>query len=178
MGILDKIKSLLPKRKPPELKNTVPKEKENIRKTFGVYCNANHNTTDGKLCPKCTALLTTVMLKIQRCPYGIGKPVCDSCETPCFGEETTTGFLEIMKGGRKKMLLAHPLMTIKHKLANIGADYAKMQREKKSTEKQKSQEEKAKPVSQTLSSLPKVHPNPRRNVRKNNFQKKYHRKSS
>lgn len=144
MGILDKIKSLLPKRKPPELKNTVPKEKENIRKTFGVYCNANHNTTDGKLCPKCTALLTTVMLKIQRCPYGIGKPVCDSCETPCFGEETTTGFLEIMKGGRKKMLLAHPLMTIKHKLANIGADYAKMQREKKSTEKQKSQEEKAK----------------------------------
>ena len=29
----------LPKRKPPELKNNIPKEKENIRKTFGVYCS-------------------------------------------------------------------------------------------------------------------------------------------
>ena len=28
----------LPKRKPPELKNNIPKEKENIRKTFSVYC--------------------------------------------------------------------------------------------------------------------------------------------
>jgi len=144
MGILDKIKKLLPKRKPPELKNNVPKERENIRKTFGAYCNSNHNTSDGKLCPKCTALLTTVMLKIQRCPYGIGKPVCDHCETPCFGEESTAAFLDVMKGGRKKMMFSHPLMTLKHKIAGVGADYAKMQRDKKSTEKQKSQEEKAK----------------------------------
>ena len=43
MGILDKIKGFLPKRKEPELKNNVPKEKENIRKTFGVYCHNNHN---------------------------------------------------------------------------------------------------------------------------------------
>ncbi len=144
MGILDKIKSILPKRKPPEPVNNVPKEKENIRKTFGVYCNGNHGTSDGKLCPKCTALLTTVMLKIQRCPYGISKPVCDNCETPCFGEDATNNFLDIMKSGRKKMLLSHPLMTIKHKIASIGADYAKMQREKNSSEKQKTQEEKAK----------------------------------
>lgn len=144
MGILDRIKKLLPKRKPPEPTNNVPKERENIRKSFGKYCNDNHGTSDGKLCPKCTALLTTVMLKIQRCPYGINKPVCDSCETPCFGEEVTNGFLDIMKSSRKKMLLSHPLMTIKHKIANLGADYAKMQRDKKSTEKQKTQEEKAK----------------------------------
>ena len=53
MGILDKVKSLLPKRKEPELKNNIPNEKENIRKTFGKYCNANHGTTDNKLCGKC-----------------------------------------------------------------------------------------------------------------------------
>ena len=144
MGILDKIKKLLPKRKPPEPVNNVPKERENIRKSFGKYCNDKHGTSDGKLCPKCTALLTTVMLKIQRCPYGIGKPVCDSCETPCFGEDATNTFLDIMKSSRKQMFFSHPLMTIKHKIANLGADYAKMQRDKNNTEKQKSQEEKAK----------------------------------
>ena len=144
MGILDKIKKILPKRKPPEPQNNVPKEKENIRKTFGLYCNANHGTTDNKLCPKCTALLTTVMLKIQRCPYGISKPICDACETPCFGEVPTKEFRNIMKSGQKKMLLSHPLMAVRHKLASLGADYAKMQRDKKSTDKQKAQEEKVK----------------------------------
>ncbi len=144
MGILDKLKKILPKRKEPELKNNVPKEKENIRKTFGVYCNANHGTTDNKLCPKCTALLTTTMLKIQRCPYGIGKPICDACETPCFGEVPTKEFRNIMKAGQKKMLLSHPLMAVKHKLASLGAEYAKIQRDKKSTDKQKEQEEKVK----------------------------------
>lgn len=144
MSILDKIKNILPKRKEPELKNNVPKEKENIRKTFGAYCNANHETSGGKLCPKCTALLTNVLLKIQRCPYGIGKPICDSCETPCFGEKTTTEFLAVMKAGQKKMYFSHPIMAVKHKLAGIGAEYAKIQREKKSTDKQKEQEEKSK----------------------------------
>lgn len=144
MGILDKIKKILPKRKPPEPQNNVPKEKENIRKTFGLYCNSNHGTTDNKLCPKCTALLTTVMIKIQRCPYGISKPICDACETPCFGEVPTKEFRNIMKSGQKKMLLSHPLMSIRHKLAGLGADYAKMQRDKKSTDKQKAQEEKVK----------------------------------
>ena len=144
MGILDKLKKILPKRKEPELKNNVPKERENIRKTFGVYCNANHGTEGGKLCPKCTALLTTVMLKIQRCPYGIAKPICDGCETPCFGEVPTKEFRAIMKSGQKKMLLSHPLMAVRHKIASLGVEYAKIQRDKKSTNKQKEQEEKVK----------------------------------
>lgn len=35
-----------------EVKNNLPKERENIKKSFAVYCNAHHNTNDGKLCPK------------------------------------------------------------------------------------------------------------------------------
>ena len=144
MGLLDKIKSLLPKRKPPEQVNNVPKEKENIRKTFGVYCKANHNTDGDKLCPKCTALLTTVFTKINRCPYGIGKPICEKCETPCFGEVSTNKFREVMSSSQKKMLLSHPIMTVKHKLQSLGADYAKQERDKKTSDKQKEAEAKVK----------------------------------
>ena len=42
------------------------------------------------------------------------------------------------------MLLSHPIMTVKHKIAGLGAEYAKMQRDKKSTDKQKEQEQKMK----------------------------------
>ena len=144
MGILDKLKKILPKRKEPELKNTVPKERENIRKTFGVYCNANHETEGGKLCPKCTALLSTVMIKIQRCPYGTGKPICDKCETPCFGENQTKEFRAIMQSGQKKMIFSNPIMAVKHKLASLSVDYAKAQHDKNATEKQKAAEDKVK----------------------------------
>ena len=58
MGIFSRF---LPKRKPVEIENNVPEEKEEIRKTFGVYCHSHHNISGSKLCPKCTALLTTVM---------------------------------------------------------------------------------------------------------------------
>ena len=144
MGFLDKVKSLLPKRKEPDLKNNIPKEKENIRKTFGVYCRTNHNTEGDKLCSKCTALLSTVFTKISRCPYGINKPICDKCETPCFGEKATNEFITIMNSNQRKMLFSHPMMTIKHKMASIGMDYAKRERDKKQTDKQKQTEEKVK----------------------------------
>ena len=42
------------------------------------------------------------------------------------------------------MRLSHPLTVVKHKLASMGMEYAKMQRDKKSTDKQKEQEVKMK----------------------------------
>lgn len=98
-------------------KNMIPQEKETIRKMFGIYCKNNHGVSTGKkLCPKCTALLATAMLKMNRCPYGITKPICDKCKTPCFGTAQTKEFLEIMKGAQTRMFFKHPMMAMKHML--------------------------------------------------------------
>ena len=140
MGFFSKF---LPKRKPVEIKNNVPKEKENIKTTFAVYCHKNHNTSGEALCPKCTALLATIMIKMSRCPYGITKPICDRCDRPCFGAKQTKEFLE-MNSSQKHMLLSHPIMTVKHKLASMGVDYAKYQQQKKSDDKTKAKEKSAK----------------------------------
>ena len=134
----------LPKRKPPELKNNIPKEKENIRKTFGVYCKKHHSPKEGKLCPSCTALLATVFTKIDRCPYGITKPICDRCENPCFSKSQNIEFRKIMTANQKSMLLRHPIMTIKHKLASMGVDYALKERAKKEQQKVDAKEKAAK----------------------------------
>ena len=134
----------LPKRKPPELKNNIPKEKENIRKTFGVYCSKHHNPKSAKLSPACTALLATVFTKIDRCPYGITKPICDRCDRPCFGPKATQEFLTIMQSTQRGMFLRHPIMTIKHKLASMGVDYALKERAKKEQQKVEAKEKAAK----------------------------------
>ena len=84
---MDFLDRFINRNKPQEVVNNIPKEKEQMRKTFGVYCNKHHNTNGEKLCAKCTALLSTVMIKINRCPYGITKPICDKCEIMCFGSQ-------------------------------------------------------------------------------------------
>jgi len=146
MGILSKF---LPKKKPVEIKNNVPKEKNNIRKTFGVYCHSHHNTSSDKLCPKCTALLAIAMTKMNRCPYGITKPICERCEIPCFGIKQTKEFREIMSSAQKRMFFKHPVMTIKHKLQSMGVDYAKHEQEKKIRDKVKAKEKAAKAKEKT-----------------------------
>ena len=132
MSIFDRF---LPKKKQPEVKNTIPQEKTNIKKTFGLYCHKHHNTSGDKLCPKCTALLATVMTKINRCPYGITKPICDRCERQCFGKAQNTEFMKIMTSSSKGMFLKHPMMTMKHKMASLSVDYAKREQEKRQAEK-------------------------------------------
>ena len=102
-----------------EVKNNLPKERENIKKSFAVYCNAHHDTKDGKLCPKCSALLLVVMAKMSRCPYGITKPVCDRCDRQCFGEAHNKAFMEIMDGSRRGMFVRHPMMTVRHKIMKL-----------------------------------------------------------
>ncbi len=141
MGFLSRF---LPKRKPPEIKNNIPKEKENIKKTFAVYCHSKHGTSGEKLCPKCTALLATVMLKISKCPYGITKPICDRCDRPCFGASQTQEFLRIMDTSQKRMFLSHPIMAFKHKMAGLGVEYAKFQQQKKLDDKIKAREKASK----------------------------------
>ena len=141
MGILSRF---LPKRKQPEIKNNIPKEKKNMQKAFGLYCNSHHGSSDGKLCPKCTALLATVMNKINRCQYGITKPICDRCDNLCFGAKQNKDFLTIMQASQKGMFLKHPIMAIKHKLAGMGVDYVKYQRQKKEDDKAKAKEKAAK----------------------------------
>lgn len=165
MSILDKMKDMLPKRKPANPKENLPKEKEQMRRTFGFYCNKNHGTADEKLCPKCTALLSTVMIKIARCPYGFTKPLCDKCEIMCFGPEKNKEFMAIMKTATSSsMLMKHPMTAMKHKLAQVKIDMGKQQaelekkkqaeaKEKNAKEKAKAKEEAAKNGTETKSAV-------------------------
>ena len=137
MSIFDRF---LPKKKPLEIKNNIPKEKETIKKTFSVYCHKHHGTSGSKLCPKCTALLATVMTKMNKCPYGITKPICDRCEIQCVGEKQTKEFMEIMRSAGTGMFFRHPIMAIKHKMASMSVDYSKHEMEKRQREKEKARE--------------------------------------
>ena len=122
MGFLSRF---LPKPKQVPIKNNMPKEKKHIKTSFLMYCHKIHDTSGDKLCPKCTALLAVGIVKMNKCPYGVTKPICDSCDRACFGASQTKEFLKIMKSASSRMMFRHPLMAFKHKLASLGTMYAK-----------------------------------------------------
>ncbi len=128
MGFLSRF---IPKPKQTPIKNNVPKEKQHIKKSFLAYCHKNHGTNDDKLCPKCTALLASVMVKMNKCMYGVTKPICDRCDKSCFGAAQTKEFLKIMKSSSRFMMFRHPIMALKHKLQSLGVDYAKYKKNNK-----------------------------------------------
>ena len=138
MGFMDTMKGLMGKILPSKdklaIRNNVPKEKENIKKSFGVYCNKNHGTREGHLCNKCNALLLRIMTKMKACPYGTqAKPVCEMCDVKCFGPDMKQ-FLNILEESKNKMLMKHPVMAAKHRLLKAGTGYAKNEQEMKNNE--------------------------------------------
>ncbi len=142
MGFMDTMKGLMGKILPSKdklaIRNNVPKEKENIKKSFGVYCNKNHGSKEGHLCNKCNALLLRIMTKMKNCPYGTqAKPVCEMCDVKCFGPDMKQ-FLAILEESKNKMLMKHPVMAAKHRLLKAGTGYAKNEQEMKKNEADRS----------------------------------------
>ena len=115
MSILSRF---LPKKKPVEIKNNMPKEKANIKKTFGVHS----------------------------CLYVITKPNIVNIEfqSHCLFDRQAREFLTIMNTGSRKMYLKHPVMAVKHKLASMGVDYARYEQQKKLDDKIKAKEKASK----------------------------------
>ena len=144
MGILDKIKKILPKRK--QVKNNIPAEQEMMRSVFLAYCKKNHEGDGKVLCASCTALLSYVFLKMRKCPYGVGKPVCEKCEMmdPCLKAKKAE-FMERMKSSTGlTMLVKHPIRTIKHKIAKYATSAALARRDALKAKADKAKEKAAK----------------------------------
>lgn len=60
----------------------------------------------------------------------------------CAGPKQSKEFMTIMSSSSKGMLLRHPMMSLKHKMASFSVDYAKREQEKRASEKGPCQEEK------------------------------------
>ena len=122
-----------------ETENTAPVPEKKDKGVPGKYL-VRLIVVLAAVCVVIAALLATVMTKMNRCPYGITKPICDRCDRPCFGTKQTHDFLQIMNSTSTSMFLRHPIMAFKHKLASMGVDYAKYQQQKKVDDKAKAKE--------------------------------------
>ncbi|MEO3683233.1 nitrous oxide-stimulated promoter family protein [Shewanella vesiculosa] len=83
-----------------------------------IYCKVHHPLKPAKgVCLQCSEFLSYANTRLDRCPYGQQKPTCNKCPVHCYKPHMKQRAREIMMFAGPRMLLPHPIMAIKHLLA-------------------------------------------------------------
>ncbi|MGR5094349.1 nitrous oxide-stimulated promoter family protein [Vibrio maritimus] len=79
-----------------------------------IYCKQHHGSST--LCQQCRELLVYAETKLDRCPYGESKPTCNKCPIHCYKPEEKQQMKAVMRYAGPRMLLPHPILSIRHLL--------------------------------------------------------------
>lgn len=90
------------------------KEKKTVRQMITLYCNGNHRTEKGALCPECAALAAYADARIEHCPHMETKTFCSACRTHCYKPDMRSRIRTVMKWSGPRMLFHDPVMAVRH----------------------------------------------------------------
>lgn len=90
-----------------------------MQKMIDVYCRGRHGTS-GDLCDTCRELLDYAFLRLEKCPFGERKPTCAKCPIHCYQPQRREQVKDVMRYAGPRMLLRHPIFTIRHYLDELG----------------------------------------------------------
>ena len=85
-----------------------------MREILAIYCRGKHHGCSGTLCPDCEALLAYALQRIEKCPRMKEKTFCAVCPIHCYGREERARIKEVMRYAGPRMMLRHPVMTLRH----------------------------------------------------------------
>ncbi len=91
------------------------REKKTVEAMVGLYCRAHHPGFRPP-CPECGELLAYARRRIERCRFGLPKPVCSKCPVHCYAPGPRERIRQVMRFAGPRMLLAHPLLALLHLL--------------------------------------------------------------
>ncbi|MBN2785247.1 MAG: nitrous oxide-stimulated promoter family protein [Pontiellaceae bacterium] len=84
-----------------------------IRVMVRIYCRGHHESSQVP-CPECAGLLKYAEQRIEKCPFGSDKPVCNRCSVHCYKPEMRERIREIMRYAGPRMPFLHPVLAIRH----------------------------------------------------------------
>lgn len=93
----------------------ISREERTIQAMISLYCHDHHTTKTG-LCDDCTALWEYALERLLRCPFAPDKPTCANCPVHCYKPEMREKIRVVMRYSGPRMLLRHPVLTIRHLL--------------------------------------------------------------
>lgn len=97
-------------------KKRLARERLTMATMVGMYCSAHHDLAGDTLCESCQEFQDYADARLQKCPYGEGKPTCANCPIHCYKPARKEQARQIMRFAGPRMLLRHPLLAIAHQL--------------------------------------------------------------
>lgn len=94
------------------------READTVAAMIRLYCkDQKHLPENGSgLCGDCARLAAYADLRLAKCPFQEGKTTCAQCPVHCYKPEMRAQIRVVMRAAGPKMLLRHPVMTVRHLL--------------------------------------------------------------
>lgn len=99
--------------------NRLIRECDTVSKMIMLYCKSHHNTPRDQLCVNCQNLEAYAHQRIERCPFGVGKPACAKCPIHCYQPDRREQIRQVMRYSGPRMLFHHPILAINHLLDGL-----------------------------------------------------------
>lgn len=93
----------------------IEREKVIVREMIKMY--AQSKTGEKELKGHYKDLADYCELRLENCHWGEKKPVCKVCPIHCYGKEKRAEIRKVMRWAGPRMLLRHPILTLKHYLS-------------------------------------------------------------
>lgn len=101
----------------PELRREM--EKESLSFMIEIYCNGNHHTKKGELCPECREFEKYALERTDKCPFMETKTFCSACEVHCYRGKWGDYVKKVMRYAGPRMMLHHPVLGTLHGVVTL-----------------------------------------------------------
>ena len=89
------------------------REWQTIAAMVGCYCEGYHHTKTAP-CAECQGLLDYAAVRLERCRFGVEKPVCVKCPVHCYQRIRREQVKAVMRYAGPRMLWRHPILSLRH----------------------------------------------------------------
>lgn len=87
-------------------------DRETLLAMADIYCRAHHGT-QGELCSKCASVIEYAVARTEKCPFN-HETNCKDCYIHCYNGEMRDEVRAVMGYAGPRMLLRHPVMTMRY----------------------------------------------------------------
>ena len=97
----------------------IENEKKVVSLMIRIYCRGREGHAE--LCPDCRALEAYAHARLDRCPFGEEKEMCNFCRVHCYSPAQRTKIREVMRYSGPRMIFHAPLMALRHLWGTVRA---------------------------------------------------------
>lgn len=95
------------------------REFKTMQRMVEIYCADHHMPRDRGPCTDCREFLEYAGRRLEKCPYGDGKPTCARCPIHCYKRVQREQAREIMRYAGPRMAWRHPWLSLTHVLDKL-----------------------------------------------------------